>query len=72
MSDLPILPPLHEWHRVPVGATIPAGTPYMVQYYGCDTVAYPEGSHADLSPDAFPDDKYWTPEPIAPPLPIRH
>ena len=43
----------------------------MVQDYGCEAVAYPEGSFADLSPDPFPADKYWTPEQLTVPLPTE-
>ena len=28
------LPNLSTWHRVPIGATIPAGTPYAFAYKG--------------------------------------
>ena len=63
------LPNLSTWHRVPVGATIPAGTPYAYAYedglnvelggYNCDmTMGRGGGS-------------YYTEHPVAPPLPTE-
>ena len=63
------LPNLSTWHRVPVGATIPAGTPYAYAYedglnvelggYNCDiTVGRGGGS-------------YYTEHPITLPLPTE-
>ena len=61
------LPNLSTWHRVPVGATIPAGTPYAYAYedgfnvelggYNCDTQVR-GGS-------------YYTEHPVSPPLPTE-
>ena len=63
------LPNLSTWHRVPVGATIPAGTPYAYAYedglnvelggYNCDmTMGRGGGS-------------YYTEHPITLPLPTE-
>ena len=63
------LPNLSTWHRVPVGATIPAGTPYAYAYedglnvelggYNCDmTMGRGGGS-------------YYTEHPTTPPLPTE-
>ena len=58
---------LSTWHRVPVGATIPAGTPYAY--------AYENGITVEL--DGYPCDKqigvtsHYTERPIAPPLPTE-
>ena len=65
MSDLPILPPLHEWHRVPVGATIPAETPYMIE-----CLVFLGGAEYDREVTSLTP-PHWTPEPIAPPLPTE-
>ena len=66
------LPNLSTWHRVPVGATIPAGTPYAYAYAGCITVK-PGGHFEDIiTPDR--DNSYYTyytERPIAPPLPTE-
>ena len=63
------LPNLSTWHRVPVGATIPAGTPYAY--------AYGDGLTVEL--DGYPCDftvcdghyPHYTERPIAPPLPTE-
>ena len=66
------LPNLSTWHRVPVGATIPAGTPYAYAYAGRITVK-PGGHFEDIiAPDR--DNSYYTyytKRPIAPPLPTE-
>lgn len=70
MSDLPILPPLHEWHPVPVGAIIPAKMPYMVRPAADEFRAYLTGHSHDITlEDGY--EPRWTPEPIAPPLPTK-
>ena len=61
------LPNLSTWHRVPVGATIPAGVPYAYAYegglrvelggYSCDTYVS--------------NNRYYTEHPITPPLPTE-
>ena len=70
MSDLPILPPLHEWHPVPVGVTIPAGTPYMVCEYTGEYDAFLAGDKLDREVTSQSHPR-WTPEPLAPPLPTE-
>ena len=66
------LPNLSTWHRVPVGATIPAGAPYAYAYAGRITVK-PGGHYEDIiAPDR--DNSYYTyytERPIAPPLPTE-
>ena len=59
------LPNLSEWHRVPVGATIPKNTPYAYTYEGGITVdlrGYP--GDATVVPDNSP---HFTERPIARP-----
>ena len=65
MSDLPILPPLHEWHQVPVGATIPAGTPYMIE-----CLVFLGGAEYDREVTSLTP-PHWTPEPLTAPLPTK-
>ena len=61
------LPNLSTWHRVPVGATIPKGTPY----------AYVYGDSLVVELDGYPCDKqvrgnsHYTEHPVAPPLPTE-
>ncbi len=61
------LPNLSTWHRVPVGATIPKGVPYVYTY----------GSGVRVELDGYPHDtrvgenRYYTEHPIAPPLPTE-
>ena len=66
------LPDLSAWHRVPVGATIPAGTPYAYAYAGRITVK-PGGHFEDIiAPDR--DNSYYTyytEHPIGLPLPTE-
>ena len=63
------LPDLSTWHRVPVGATIPAGTPYAY--------AYENGVTADLGGNSYDftvrdsGNPYYTEHPIGPPLPTE-
>ncbi len=63
------LPNLSTWHRVPVGATVPAGTPYAYAYQDGITVEL-GGRFDDLtvSDDRIPR---YTEHPIAPPLPTE-
>lgn len=66
----PTLPDLSTWHRVPVGATIPAGTPYAYAYE--DDVTVQLGGYFD---DITVGDNslytHYTERPIAPPLPTE-
>ena len=66
------LPNLSTWHRVPVGATIPAGTPYAYAYAGSITVK-PGGHFEDIiAPDR--NNSYYAyciERPVAPPLPTE-
>ena len=60
------LPNLSTWHRVPVGATIPKGTPYAYVNQNCVTLRL-DGAYVDIT--VFHDNTYYTEHPIAPPLP---
>ena len=63
------LPNLSTWHRVPVGATIPKGTPYAYAYADRLTVeldGYPRDT--TVSRDDCP---YYTEHPGARPLPTE-
>ena len=65
------LPNLSPWHRVPVGATIPAGTPYAYTYVGGVTVKM-DGSPYDIPMrDGDGDSPCYTEKPILPPLPTE-
>lgn len=63
------LPDLSTWHRVPVGATIPAGTTFAYARPSCLTVGF-GGRGYDLLVEQG-DDTYYTEHPIAPPLPTE-
>ena len=64
------LPNLPAWHRVPVGATIPAGTPYACTYENSIITAKPGGRFKDFTVHDSPyNTTYYTEHPIAPPLP---
>lgn len=59
---------LKDWHRVPAGATIPAGTPYAAR---SDDGRAASVSERSLRPIRVPDrGTYLTREPIAPPDPL--
>ena len=63
------LPNLSTWHRVPIGATIPAGTPYAYVYGDCFTVdlgGYP--SAVTVYDNYYP---HYTEHPITRPLPTE-
>lgn len=64
------LPDLSTWHRVPVGATIPAGTPYAHDYGNSLTVVM-DGYHRDMTAYGGDSIHYYTEHPIAPPLPTE-
>ena len=62
------LPDLSTWHRVPVGATIPKGTPYAYVNQNCVTLRL-DGAYVDIT--VIHDNTYYTEHPIAPPLPTE-
>ena len=64
------LPNLSTWHRVPVGATIPAGAPYA---YVCDGVAHIalDGSCEDIVARPGEAGIRYTELPLSPPLPTE-
>ena len=62
------LPNLIAWHRVPVGATIPKGTPYAYAYEDGITVV-PGGHYVDIT--VIHDYTYYTEHPVTPPLPTE-
>ena len=63
------LPDLSTWHRVPVGAVIPKGTPYAYAYGDGLTVEF-DGYFSDITvgQDDYPQ---YTEHPITPPLPTE-
>ena len=60
------LPNLSTWHRVPFGATIPAGTPYAYVVYGDSLVVGLDGHSHDTR---VGDNYHYTEHPVTPPLP---
>ena len=64
------LPNLSTWHRVPVGATVPAGTPYAHDHGNILTVV-PNGYHRDMTAYGGDSIRHYTEHPIAPPLPTE-
>ena len=62
------LPNLSTWHRVPVGATIPAGTPYAYVNQNCVTLRL-DGAYVDIT--VIHDNTYYTEFPVTPPLPTE-
>ena len=65
------LPNLSTWHRVPIGATIPAGTPYAYAYEDSIT-AKPGGHFEDFTVRDSPyNTTYYTQHPIGLPLPTE-
>ena len=62
------LPNLSTWHRVPVGATIPKGTPYAYVNQNCVTLRL-DGAYVDI--DVLREGTYYTERPILPPLPTE-
>lgn len=63
------LPNLSTWHRTPIGATIPAGTPYAYVYEGGITVRL-DGHFLDIA-ELDGGRPYYTEHPVAPPLPTE-
>ena len=62
------LPDLSTWHRVHVGAKIPAGTPYAYVNQNCVTLRL-DGAYVGI--DVLREGTYYTEHPIAPPLPTE-
>ena len=62
------LPNLSTWHRVPIGATIPKGTPYAYVHQNCVTLRL-DGAYVDIT--VFHDNTYYTEFPVTPPLPTE-
>ena len=62
------LPDLSTWHRVPIGAKIPAGTPYAYVNQNCVTLRL-DGAYVDIT--VIHDNTYYTEHPITPPLPTE-
>lgn len=64
------LPDLSTWNRVPIGATIPKGTPYAYAYEGRATVQL----GGDLEDNTVSDNTYYayyTEFPVTPPFPTE-
>ena len=62
------LPNLSTWHRVPVGAMIPKGTPYAYVNQNCVTLRL-VGAYVDIT--VLHDNTYYAEHPIARPLPTE-
>ena len=62
------LPDLSTWNRVPVGAKVPAGTPYAYVNQNCVTLRL-DGAYVDI--DVIHDNTYYTEFPVTPPLPTE-
>ena len=65
------LPNLSTWHRVPVGATIPAGTPYAYHYEEEGFFAAKLSGHLKEVPALDGEPTYYTEHPITSPLPTE-
>ena len=65
------LPNLSTWHRVPIGATIPAGTPYAYHYEDEGFFAAKLSGHLNEVPAIDGEPTYYTEHPIGPPLPTE-
>ena len=63
------LPNLSTWHPVPVGATIPAGTPYAFAYKG--TLMVKRSGYSRNITVGRDDYTYYTEHPVSPPLPTE-
>ena len=64
------LPDLSTWNRVPVGATIPKGTPYAYAYENSVNVRF-NGPPEDFTVRDNSYYAHYTEHPIAPPLPTE-
>ena len=65
------LPNLSTWHRVPIGATIPAGTPYAYRYEEEGFFAVKPSGHFKEVPALDGEPTYYTEHPVTPPLPTE-
>ena len=65
------LPNLSTWHRVPIGATIPAGTPYAYHYEDEGFFAVKLNGHLEEVPACDDEPTYYTEHPVTPPLPTE-
>ena len=64
------LPDLSTWHRVPVGAAIPNGTPYAYAYEKGINVR-PNGPSRDFTVRDHSSYTHYTEHPVTPPLPTE-
>ena len=65
------LPNLSTWHRVPVGATIPAGVPYAYHYEDEGFFAVKPNGHLKEVPARDDEPTYYTEHPVTRPLPTE-
>ena len=65
------LPNLSTWHRVPIGATIPAGVPYAYYYEDEGFFAVKPSGHFKEVPALDGEPTYYTEKPITRPLPTE-
>ena len=63
------LPDLSTWYRVPIGATIPADTPYAYAYGDGLTVEL--GGYPSAITATRDDCSHYTEHPVTPPLPTE-
>ena len=66
-----MLPNLSTWYRVPVGATIPAGTPYAYHYEDEGFFAVKLNGHLKEVPARDDEPTYYTEHPVTTPLPTE-
>ena len=64
------LPDLSTWHRVPVGAAVPKGTPYAYAYEKGINVR-PNGPSRDFTVRDHSSYTHYTEHPVTPPLPTE-
>ena len=62
------LPNLSTWHRVPIGAKLPAGTPYAYVNQNCVTLRL-DGAYVGI--DVLREGTYYTEHRVTPPLPTE-
>lgn len=70
-TNLPDLSNLSTWHRVPIGATIPAGTPCAYHYEEEGFFAVKPSGHLKEIPALDGEPTYYTEHPIGLPLPTE-